>query len=52
MAEDLSADVRKYVSDPNTNVIVVRYCGTALQKRDSSLVSFNDREEMKRVRST
>ena len=53
MAEDWSADVKKYVSDPNATAIagIVRYCGIALQKRDSSLVSFNDREEMERVRS-
>lgn len=53
MTEDWSADVKKYVSDPNATAIasIVRYCGIALQKRDSSLVSFNDREEMDRVRS-
>ena len=53
MTEDWSADVKKYVSNPNATAIagIVRYCGIALQKRDSSLVSFNDREEMDRVRS-
>jgi hypothetical protein len=53
MTEDWSADVKKYISDPNATAIagIVRYCGIALQKRDSSLVSFNDREEMDRVRS-
>lgn len=52
MAEDWSADVKKYVSNPDANAIasIVRYCGIALQKRDSSLVSFNDKEEVKRVR--
>ena len=40
MAEDWSADVKKYVSNPDAKVIagIVRYCGIALQKRDSSLV--------------
>ena len=53
MTEDWSADVKKYVSNPNPTAVsgIVRYCGIALQKRDSSLVSFNDREEMDRVRS-
>jgi hypothetical protein len=52
MAEDWSADVKKYVSNPDANAIagIVRYCGIALQKRDSSLVSFNDKEEVERVR--
>ena len=30
---------------------IVRYCGIALQKRDSSLVSFADKEEVARVRT-
>jgi uncharacterized protein DUF2853 len=53
MAEDWSADVKKYVSNPDANAIagIVRYCGIALQKRDSSLVSFNDKEEVERVRT-
>ena len=53
MAEDWSADVRKYVSNPDANAIsaIVQFCGIALQKRDSSFVSFNDKEEMQRVRT-
>ena len=33
MAEDWSADVKKYVSNPDVNAIasIVRYCGIALQ---------------------
>lgn len=52
MAEDWSTDVKKYVGNPDANAIagIVRYCGIALQKRDSSLVAFNDKEEVKRVR--
>lgn len=53
MAEDWSADVKKHVSNPDANAIsaIVQYCGIALQKRDSSLVSFNDKEEVERVRN-
>ena len=52
MAEDWSADVKKHVSSPDEKAIasIVRYCGIALQKRDSSLVSFSDKEEVARVR--
>ncbi len=53
MVEDWSVDVKKYVSDPDPKAIagIVRYCGIALQKRDSSLVSFGDQEEATRVRN-
>jgi Protein of unknown function (DUF2853) len=53
MAEDWAADVKKYVANPDAKAIagIVRYCGIALQKRDSSLVSFTDREEVARVRT-
>lgn len=52
MAEDWAADVRKYAPDADDKTIsgIVRYCGVALQKRDSSLVSFSDKEELARVR--
>ena len=52
MAEDWSLDVRKYVPDADQGVIdgIVRYCGIALQKRDSSLVSFTEKDETDRVR--
>lgn len=52
MAEDWLADVRKYVADADEKVVaaIVRYCGIALQKRDSSLVSFSDSKETDRVR--
>ncbi|HSM95446.1 MAG TPA: DUF2853 family protein [Rhizomicrobium sp.] len=51
--EDWAADVRKYVSDADERAIagIARYCGIALQKRDSSLVSFTDKEEVARVRA-
>lgn len=53
MAEDWGADVRKYVPDADEKAIagIVRYCGIALRKRDSSLVSFADKEEVGRVRA-
>jgi outer membrane protein OmpA-like peptidoglycan-associated protein len=52
MAEDWAANVKKYVPDADDGIIagIVRYCGIALQKRDSSLVSFGDPAETKRVR--
>jgi hypothetical protein len=53
MAEDWAADVRKYAPNADAKVIdkIVRYCGIALQKRDSSLVSFTDKEEVARLRN-
>ena len=52
MAEDWAANVKKYVPDADDGIIagIVRYCGIALQKRDSSLVSFTDSKETDRVR--
>ncbi len=52
MAEDWAADVKKYAPDADPKVIagIVRYCGIALQKRDSSLVSMSDKTETARVR--
>lgn len=52
MATDWAADVKKHVPNANDKVIagIVRYCGIALQNRDSSLVSFTDKEEVARVR--
>lgn len=52
MAEDWSIDVRKYAPDADVSVIaaIVRYCGIALQNRDSSLVSFGDPAETARIR--
>jgi outer membrane protein OmpA-like peptidoglycan-associated protein len=52
MAEDWALNVKKYEADADDGVIagIVRYCGIALQKRDSSLVSFGDPVETGRVR--
>lgn len=52
MPTDWAADVRKYAPDADDAAIkgVVRHCGIALQKRDSSLVSFSDKKELDRVR--
>jgi outer membrane protein OmpA-like peptidoglycan-associated protein len=52
MAQDWLADVRKYVADADEKVVkaIVRYCGIALQKVDSSLVAFSDSKETDRVR--
>ena len=53
MGQDWTADITKYVSNPDKNAVagIVKYCGIALQGRDSSLVSFTDREEVDRVRA-
>jgi Protein of unknown function (DUF2853) len=52
MAQDWAADVKKY--DPNASDAaikgIVRHCGIALHKVDSSLVSFSDPKELARVR--
>ncbi len=49
---DYVADVRKYT--PNVNEIavaaIVKYCGIALQKADSSLVAASDPKELATVR--
>lgn len=51
---DWAADVKKYDPAADDEIIagVVRHCGIALQKQDSSLVSFGDEEELKRVRES
>jgi hypothetical protein len=52
MAEDWAADVKKYAPNADDKAIagIVRHCGIALQKRDSSLVAFSDKAEVGRVR--
>lgn len=52
MAQDWAADVKKYDQNADPKVIagIVRYCGIALQKADSSLVSLSDKDEVARVR--
>jgi outer membrane protein OmpA-like peptidoglycan-associated protein len=53
MAKDWASDVKKYAPDADDGVIagIVRYCGIALQKVDSSLVAFSDPVELARVRN-
>jgi hypothetical protein len=53
MATDWAADVKKYAPDADDKAIagIVRYCGIALRNRDSSLVSFADKDEVARVRN-
>ena len=45
-------DVRKYSSNVNEAAVaaIVKYCGIALQKADSSLVSASDPKELATVR--
>ncbi len=52
MAEDWLADVRKYAAHADEGVVgaIVRYCGIALQSRDSSLVAMSDKQERQLVR--
>jgi hypothetical protein len=51
MATDYKADIQKYTTTVNEAAIaaIVKYCGIALQGKDSSLVSTSDPEELKRV---
>jgi hypothetical protein len=53
MAENWADDVRKYAPSLDDKALaeIVRYCGIALRKRDSSLVSFSDKAEVARVRN-
>jgi hypothetical protein len=52
MAEDWTLDVKKYAPNADESAIkgIVRHCGISLQRRDSSLVSLSDKEEIARVR--
>lgn len=52
MTEYWAVDVKKYAPNAESKAIagIVHYCGIALQKRDSSLVSFTDKDEVARVR--
>lgn len=54
MAENWLADVQKYDSAANPDIVagIVRHCGIALRKRDSSLVSFTSPDELGRVRES
>jgi len=53
MEQNWAVDVKKHVANADDKAIagIVRYCGIALQKRDASLVSFTDKEEVARVRT-
>jgi hypothetical protein len=49
---DYAADVAKYTAKVNADAVtaIVKYCGIALQNRDSSLVSGTDPKELATVR--
>ncbi len=49
---DFVADVRKYVEtvDEKAVAAIVKYCGIALRKTDSAMVSGSDKEELARIR--
>jgi Protein of unknown function (DUF2853) len=50
---DYLADIKKYVPEVNEAAVkaVVKYCGIALQNRDSSLVSTSDPKELETVQN-
>jgi Protein of unknown function (DUF2853) len=52
MATDYVADVKKYATNVNEAAVatIVKYCGIALQNKDSSLVSTSDNAEVERVK--
>ncbi len=54
MQRNWAVDVKKYVPNADDKAIagIVRHCGIALQQRDASLVSFTDKEEVARVRTS
>ncbi len=49
---DHSADISKYTTNVDANAVkaIAAYCGIALQKRDSALVSGSDPKELATVR--
>lgn len=49
---DYKSDIAKYTSDVNDKAVdaIVKFCGIALQSRDSSLVSVTDPAELDRIR--
>lgn len=49
---DYIADISKYTSNVNANAVksIVNYCGIALKRRDSSLISVSDAKERATVR--
>lgn len=51
---DWTADVKAHAPGADEHAIaeIVKYLGIALRNRDSSLVSFTDKEELKRVRES
>ncbi|HET7085139.1 MAG TPA: DUF2853 family protein [Rhizomicrobium sp.] len=51
-AHNWAADVKKYANNVDETAVagIVRYCGIALQHKDSSLVAFSDKKEVERVR--
>ncbi len=49
---DHVGDIKKYTAEVNEAAVaaIVKYCGIALQKRDSALVSTSDTKELATVR--
>ena len=51
---DWTTDVRAYAPDAEEDAVagIVKHCGIALRNKDSSLVSFSDKAELKTVRES
>jgi hypothetical protein len=51
---DWIADVKAYAPDADEHAVgaIVKYCGIALRNKDSALVSFSDKAELKTVRES
>lgn len=50
---DYKTDIAKYTASVNEKAVaaIVKFCGIALQSRDSSLVSVTDDAELERIRT-
>lgn len=51
---DWITDVRAYAPDAEEDAVdgIVKHCGIALRNKDSALVSFSDKSELKTVRES
>ena len=49
---DYLTDIRKYTAEVNEAAVaaIVKYCGIALQRADSSLIATSDKQEVTAVR--
>jgi hypothetical protein len=54
MSQDWTADVKRYAANVDEKAVagIVKHCGIALQNKDAALVSFTDKEEVERIRTS